>query len=75
MEEKFISVIKEALELEEKSVQLSDEFRNYDNWDSLAQLTLIAALDENFGVGIESDDFAKIKTLADLLSEVEKRKG
>lgn len=73
MEEKFISVIADALELESGSINLNDEFRKYENWDSLAQLTLIAALDENFGVGIETDDFSKLKTLSDLLAEVQKR--
>lgn len=73
MEEKFLSVVKDALEITENELNLSDEFRKYTTWNSLTELTLIAALDENFGVGIESEDFKKMLTLADLLEEVKMR--
>lgn len=73
MEEKFLSVVKDALEITENELNLSDEFRKYTTWNSLTELTLIAALDENFGVGMESEDFKKMLTLADLLEEVKMR--
>jgi acyl carrier protein len=36
-------------------------------------MSLIAELDEKFGVGIDSDDFEKIITVGDLVHEVQKR--
>ena len=73
MEEKFIESLKEILEIEDRELDLKDEFRDYPEWDSLGYLELIAMLDEEFGVAIENDDFGKLRTLEDLINEVKKR--
>lgn len=73
MEIDFIEKLTEALEIESKTVELSDVFRDYDEWDSLSQLSLIAMLDEEYGVEIESEDFKKLITVEDLVKEVKKR--
>ena len=52
---------------------MDDKFRDYEEWGSLAQLSLIVMLDENFGVEIEVEDFEKLITLEDLMKEVKKR--
>ena len=69
-QDKFIEIFKEALEAEDKVINMNDEFRNYDEWDSLAQLSLIAALDEAFEVEIEDDEFQTLKTVEDLYNAV-----
>ncbi len=74
MEEKFINDLKEAFEIEDREIQLSDKFKEYPEWDSLAQLTLVAMLDENYEVSIETDELKGINTVQDLLNEVIKRK-
>jgi len=74
MKDQFIEAFKEALEIEEREVLLEDAFRDYPEWDSLSQLTLIAMLDDDYEVAIEMKDFNKLITVGDLLSEVEKRK-
>lgn len=73
MEEKFIAMFKEALEIEERELQLTDTFRDYDEWDSLSYLSVIAMLDDEYGVEIETEDFSMLKTLGDLIGEVKKR--
>ena len=75
MEEKFIELFKETLEIDDRELSLEDEFRHYDEWDSLSQLSLIAMLDDEYGVEIENEDFVMIKTLGDLIEEVKKRKN
>ena len=73
MEQKFLEQIKEVFEKEDGSVSLEDKFRDYERWDSLTNLSLIAMLDSEFGVLIESKDFNKLSTVGDLLNEVTKR--
>lgn len=73
MQDKVITALKTALEMEDKIVNLGDAFREYEEWDSLARMSLIAELDENFGVGIDSADFEKIITVGDLVNEVQRR--
>ena len=72
MEQKFIAAFKEAMEREDE-INLNDEFRDYDEWDSLAYLEVIAMLDEDFEVEIEAADFKKLITVEDLINEVKKR--
>ncbi len=73
MQQKFLELFKEALEIEGRDILLSDVFRDYKEWGSLAQLSLIAMLDEQFDVVIETADFKKLLTVGDLLNEVVKR--
>jgi acyl carrier protein len=70
MKEKFINSLKETLEIQNREINLSDNFRNYKEWDSLAQLSLIAMLDDEYGVAIENEKFVKLITVEDLMNEV-----
>lgn len=73
MESKFLESIKELLEIEDRSLSLEDNFREYPEWDSLANLSMIALIDEEFGVVIENAEFKKIQTLGELFDEIQKR--
>jgi len=73
MEEKFLNLVKEVLEIEDRSLILSDQFRSYDEWDSLARLSLIAEIDDVYNVVIEDEVFKNLITLADLYNEINKR--
>jgi acyl carrier protein len=73
MQQKFIELFKEALEIDGRAIELSDAFRDYDEWSSLGQLSLIAMLDEQFDVVIETAEFEKLQTVSDLLTEVSRK--
>ncbi len=73
MEAKFLDLFKEVLEIEDKEINLNDEFREYEEWDSLAYLSVIAMLDDEFEIVIETEDFKKIRTVGELLTEVVNR--
>ena len=63
--ERFITLLAEALERED-AINLGDEFRNYDEWNSLAYLSIIAFMDEEYETQIEEAEFNKLKTVQDL---------
>lgn len=73
MEAKFIELFKEVLEIEDKDINLSDAFREYGEWDSLVYLSVIAMLDDEYDIVIETDEFKKIVTVGELMNEVKKR--
>jgi acyl carrier protein len=75
MQEKFIKLLQEAFEMEDVSIDMNDKFREYPEWDSLARLSLIAMLDDEFEINIEDDVFKTLITVEDLYNEVIKRKG
>jgi acyl carrier protein len=73
MEQKVIAVLKEVLEMENKEINLTDHFRDYEEWSSLAYLSLIAELDEAFGVAIEGAEFKKLITVGDLVEAIKNK--
>lgn len=73
MEKQFLNAFKEALEIEDRDVALDDVFREFDEWSSLGQLSLIAMLDEEYEVVIEHAAFERLLTVGDVLKEVQRR--
>lgn len=73
MKENFLASFKEALQIEDREVLTTDVFRDYEEWDSLSRLSLIAALDEEYDLQIEDKEFESIITVGDLMEVVEKR--
>ena len=71
--EKFLEAFKESLEIEDREVQFSDNFKEYDEWDSLSQLSLIAMLDEEFEIQIEEEDFQNLETVEDLFNAINQK--
>lgn len=60
--EKFIELFAEALE-REGEIKMEDEFREYSEWSSIAYLSVIAMMDEEYDVQIEEADFKKLRTV------------
>ena len=63
--ERFIELFAEALEREDE-IKMEDEFRSYDEWSSIAYLSVIAMMDEEYDIQIEQADFKKLRTVQDL---------
>jgi acyl carrier protein len=73
MEAKFLEMISDVLEIEDRTIEITDSFRDYDEWDSLARLSLIAEIDDVYNIVIEDEVFKNLITLADLYNEINKR--
>jgi len=73
MQNKFIELFKETLEIEDRELQITDIFRNYEEWNSLAYLSLIAMIDEEYDVVIEGAAFKQLLTLEEVYNEIQKR--
>lgn len=67
---KFLENLKEVLEIEGRELNMSDEFRSYEEWDSLAFLSVIAMIDEEYDIQIEGRQFKELKTVEDLYKAV-----
>ena len=66
MEQKFINLFIETVGVEGREIFMSDEFREFEEWDSLALLSVIAMIDEEYDLIIESNDFQNLKTVGDI---------
>ena len=73
METKFLEMISDVFEIEDREIAMNDTFRDFDEWDSLARLSLIAEIDDVYNVVIEDEVFKTLLTLEDLHKEIQKR--
>ena len=67
----FISLISDALEKNSEQIDKEDEFRNYEEWDSLAVLSLIAMIKQNYNITIPRKDFDELNTVSDLFEYIQ----
>lgn len=73
--EKFIELLKETLEIEDRDVLPQDAFREYEEWDSLAVLSLVAMINEEYDITIPRNEFDKLSTIDDLYKKIIEMKG
>lgn len=73
METKFLEQFTELLE-RETPVEMNDIFREYDNWDSLAYLSVISFVDEEYEIVIPREEFGKMKSIGDIHDYILKNK-
>ena len=71
-------VIKYALEfiatcneITEQQINKDDKFRDYKEWDSLAVLSLIAMIKQNYNITIPRKDFDELNTVSELFEYIQ----
>jgi acyl carrier protein len=68
MEEELLEKLKEILEVEE--LDLSLNFKDFNEWDSLTTLSLIAMVDSDFKITINKEfieSFKNVRTFCDYI--------
>lgn len=61
--------MKEIFEIEQ--IAESDVLRDYDLWDSLSVISLLAFIDSEWGVTLDAEDITEVNTVGDLLKFIE----
>ncbi len=75
IEEKIRKIICEQLEVNEKDVVPEASFVDDLGADSLDQVELIMAMEEEFAISISDEEAEKIATVRDAIEYVEKNQG
>lgn len=65
----FIKKLAEILEVEK--IEMDDVLSDFDEWDSLTSLTIIATIDSDFNINISAEELLSATTVKDLLSLIE----
>lgn len=68
---KFINLIATILEVKKEKIKLDHNINLY-NWDSMAKINLITAINKKYKKNIDVNKFQKIKTIKDLNSLIDK---
>lgn len=75
MDKNFIALFAQTLEMDNwETLNAETRFRELAQWDSVAYLSVIAMIDEEFGVVIDGKDFAQLKTLGDIENFIKNKK-
>jgi acyl carrier protein len=64
-QETFLSLVEEILEVGEGTLGLNDSLKTIE-WDSLANISLIAEIDSRIGESLNAERLAACKTVRDL---------
>jgi acyl carrier protein len=75
VEEKIKKIICEQLEVDEKDVIPEASFVDDLGADSLDQVELIMAMEEEFGISISDEEAEKIATVRNAIEYIEKNTG
>jgi len=66
----FIDKIAEILEIGDTQLNIETNLRDLEEFDSIAVLSIIALVDENFGKQIPAPQFASITTIRSLIERI-----
>lgn len=68
---KKIEMLEEMLEVDAGTITSDMSLDDIGEWDSMAALSFIVLMDEEFGKEINGEDIKKLKTVQDLLDIME----
>lgn len=73
----FLDLIAEDVfeDTDRSEITKDSVFTDFDEWDSLTALSLIAMIDQEYDVKITGDEINSSKTLEDIFEIVHKKKG
>jgi len=66
--DKFLKSLSEVFEIDD--IKPDDEFRDYEEWDSMAYLSVIAMIDENYDIVIPGEEFTKLNKVIDIYNYI-----
>jgi acyl carrier protein len=70
----FIKKFSDAFEdIDSSQLKPDTEFKKLSEWDSMIALTLIAMIDDAYGVAIKGNDIKSAETIEDLFNIVSKK--
>ena len=67
-EKEKLTLLEETLELDEGTLTPDKELSEIEEYDSMAKLSLIVMMDDEFGVKLTGDVVKSFKTAADILA-------
>ena len=68
----FIEKFAEAIEREDE-IKMEDNFHDYAEWSSIAYLSVIAMMDEEYDLQLEEAEFKELKTVQALYDACTKK--
>ena len=68
--EQLLELLEDVFEMDSEIMNLEDAFRDYESWDSLTLLSLIATIHDEFDVSLSNNDIEELNTIKDILDKI-----
>ena len=68
--EAFMEDLAGALDMDGSEINEATPLKDADNWDSIAHLAAIAAIDERFGITVPAKELANVANVGELIELV-----
>lgn len=66
-----IEMLEEMLDLEESTLEADTKLSEVEEWDSIAHLSLIVLLEDEFGKTVSGSEIRALKSVSDILGLME----
>ena len=73
MEEQVRRILADVLDLDPHSIEYATAMDNTASWDSLNQVNLVTALEQEFGVAFDIGEIEAMLSFADIIEILEKK--
>ena len=74
--EEFVIKIEEAFEIQQSGTLLPDtDYKNFEEWDSMHALILIALIDTEFDLLVSGNDLKNLVTVREVYELIQERKA
>jgi acyl carrier protein len=70
----IIEIFQDILDVKKGTVSLKTTFSDIDQWDSVATVNIIVALEEEFGIKFKLEDIQTLETVQDFVDLVQTHK-
>lgn len=71
MEEKFLQVVAETMEVEVSEISMETTYKEYEVWDSMMMMSILMDLEDEFDISIPIEKISGVRTLKDLYNLVQ----
>jgi acyl carrier protein len=65
-DEKILCAVEESLQIGRERITENLTYNSIPEWDSVAHMVLVAALEETFGVMLDTDDIVAMSSIAQI---------
>jgi len=72
---KLAAIFEDVLDLDDPELSEATSGDDIEDWDSLANVRLMVAVEKAFGIELTTDEMADIETLGDIVDLVVAKKG
>lgn len=75
IKERLQEIFRDIFDDEELEIREDMSAKDIEDWDSLAQINLIIAIEKEFGVKFNLEEVSKLKNIGEMLTQIESKLG